>query len=325
MMIKTATALAHPNIALIKYWGNRDHSLRLPSNGSISITLGFLETKTTATFDPSMKEDKLFLNGTPISGPPFERVRSHIDIIRKMAGISLRGEITSQSNFPLGAGIASSASGFAALTVSASAAAGLEVSPSELSRIARLGSGSACRSIFGGYVEWKAGLEDSDSFAKPIADQDHWDLVDIIAIIEEGHKSIGSTSGHKLAETSPLQKPRIEDAERRLRICKQAILDQDFPSLASIVEEDSNMMHAVMMTSHPQLLYWKPETILIMQSVIEWRDAGMDVCYTIDAGPNVHCLCRSEFEDEIHNLLTQIPGVLRVIHSPAGGPARLIG
>jgi diphosphomevalonate decarboxylase len=324
MLSNTAIAVAHPNIALIKYWGNRDHELRLPANGSISMTLGKLETQTTVIFDNSLNEDSLVINNTSLSGPPLERLSSHLDFIRQLAGISAKAEVRSQSNFPRGAGIASSASGFAALTVAATAAAGLDLDLYALSRISRRGSGSACRSIFGGFVEWKVGTQDDDSFAEPLVDMAHWDLWDIIAIVDEEHKAVGSTTGHLLAETSPLQKARVKDTERRLNICKQAIHDKDFSSLASIVEEDSNLMHAVMMTSQPQLYYWQPETIVLMRSVQEWRKDGMEVCFTIDAGPNIHCLCTSRFQEEISTHILQIPGVRRIIKAPVGGPAHLI-
>jgi diphosphomevalonate decarboxylase len=241
-----------------------------------------------------------------------------------MADISLKADVISESNFPLGAGIASSASGFAALSVAAATAAQLDLKPSELSKIARIGSGSACRSILGGYVEWTAGTNHDDSYAVQLAEQDHWELIDLVVIVEKGHKTVGSTSGHKLADTSHLQKARVQDTERRLGICRHAILSRDFHSLATIVEEDSNMMHAVMMTSEPQLLYWKPETISIMRFVQELRVEGMEVCFTIDAGPNVHCLCTPLYKDELRSMLQQIPGVLDVIQSSPGSAARLI-
>jgi len=324
MLTYSATAIAHPNIALIKYWGNRDHVLRLPSNGSISMTLGNLDTKTDVIFDPSLEDDEFILNRSPISGPGLARVSEHLESIRKMADVSLKAKITSASNFPVGAGIASSASGFAALTLAAGTAAGLDLSPQELSRISRLGSGSACRSVFGGYVEWFRGESDHDSFAQPLVDKEHWTLIDLIAIVEEEHKTIGSTSGHRLADTSPLQLARVADTKRRLQICKQAIWDKDFHSLASIAEEDSNMMHAVMMTSSPSLLYWRPATLEIMQSITSWRKDGLEVFYTIDAGPNVHCLCTSGFANQITELLYELSGILKVIRAPTGGAVHLV-
>ncbi len=216
------------------------------------------------------------------------------------------------------------AAGFAALTLAAAAALGLELTPRELSRLARRGSGSAARSIFGGYVEWLAGDSDETSYAQPIAPPDHWDLVDVIAVVSREAKPVGSTAGHSLASTSPLQRCRVEDAERRVQACKHAILARNFAQLASIVEQDSNLMHAVMMTSTPPLLYWSPRTIAIMQAVAAWRHGGLRVCYTVDAGPNVHCLAPAEEAPEVLRRLQAIDGVQRIYASPPGGPARLI-
>lgn len=323
MSKKNATAMASPNIALIKYWGNRDDALRIPSNGSISITLAGLETRTSVIFDPDMREDRFELNARQITDERFTRLQRHLDVIRALAGISSRAQVISCSNFPLDAGIASSASGFAALTMAATESAGLKLTSIELSRIARKGSGSAARSIFGGFVECYAGENDESSFAEMIAPPEHWDLVDIIALVENKPKAIGSTMGHSLARTSPLQASRITDAPRRLDLCREAIFGRDFRRLTEIVEQDSNLMHAVMMTSSPPLIYWSPTTLLIMQSIIEWRSAGLDVCYSIDAGCNVHCLCTRNSSIEAEMRLEQLPGVLGVLRSWPGGPARL--
>jgi diphosphomevalonate decarboxylase len=324
MTLKTSCAVASPNIAFVKYWGNIDADLRLPSNGSISLTLGGLETQTTVTFDESLASDQVTVDGQPASALASERVSQHLDHIRALAGFDLNANVESVNNFPVGAGIASSASAFAALTLAGISAAGLSLQPIELSRLARRGSGSACRSIFGGFVEWYAGETDDGSYALSFADPDHWDLQDLIAIVSRDHKGIGSTEGHALAETSPLQDARVADTERRLKICRQAILDRDFSSLASIIELDSNMMHAVMHTSHPSLLYWHPPTIEIMDAVPKWRTEGLDVCFTIDAGPNVHCICTQQHTDLIEDRLRSLPGVLDLLRAHPGDAARVL-
>jgi diphosphomevalonate decarboxylase len=223
----------------------------------------------------------------------------------------------------MGAGIASSASAFAALSLAASTAAGLELSERELSRLARRGSGSACRSIPGGFVEWQVAGCEEDSYAYSIAPPEHWDLVDCIAIISREHKETGSTEGHNLAHTSPLQVARVEDAPRRLDICRRAIMVRDFETLAEIVELDSNLMHAVMMTSNPPLFYWKPETITIMQLVRNWRESGLPAFYTIDAGPNVHVICPRSHQAEVTRKLSGVHGVQEVINAGIAGSARL--
>jgi diphosphomevalonate decarboxylase len=321
---RSAVAVASPNIALIKYWGNRDEALRLPSNGSISMTLGGLETVTEVTFDPSISRDRVTLNARPAPAEALRRVSEHLALIRASAGLEAAARVRSRSNFPAGAGIASSASAFAALTVAAAAAAGLDLDGPALSRFARHGSGSACRSVFGGFVEWRPGEGDADSLAAPLAPGAHWPLVDLIAVVSRRRKAVGSTEGHALAATSPAQAARVADAPRRLAECRQALLERDFPRLAAIVEHDSNWMHAVMMTSRPALLYWMPETIRVMSAIGAWRDAGMEVCYTIDAGPNVHCLCTSQASRGAASRLRKIPGVLELIACPPGDGARLL-
>ncbi|MGA2491114.1 MAG: diphosphomevalonate decarboxylase, partial [Anaerolineales bacterium] len=170
----TATALAHPNIAFIKYWGNRDETLRLPANGSISMNLEGLETRTSVTFNVLSQQDSLILNNQPITGAGLQRVSNFINLVRQMAGMNTPAEVTSESNFPTSAGIASSAAAFAALALAATQAACLDLSEADLSRLARRGSGSACRSIPAGFVEWQMGINDVDSYAFSIAPPGHW-------------------------------------------------------------------------------------------------------------------------------------------------------
>lgn len=320
----TATALAHPNIAFCKYWGNRDSALRLPVNGSISMNLNGLYTRTTVSFQPSLALDELVINGREVTGKGLERVVSILDIVRRVAGITLRAEIVSENNFPTGAGIASSAAAFAALALAATKAAGLDWNEAQISRLARLGSGSASRSVPSGFVEWKMGTGDEDSYAVSIAPPEHWDLADCVAIVSAGHKVTGSTEGHALAPTSPLQAARVADAPRRLEICRQTILERDFGSFANIIEFDSNMMHAVMMTSQPALFYWKPTTLAVMEAVRSWRGDGLQAAYTIDAGPNVHVICPQSEMDAVKSLLREIPGVSQVLSATVGGPAKLL-
>jgi diphosphomevalonate decarboxylase len=320
----SAHALAHPNIAFIKYWGNRDEALRLPANGSISMNLAGLETRASVKFSGSYPHDSLTINGLPTAGPALQRVSAFLDLIRQMAGINIHAEVTSKSNFPAGAGIASSAAAFAALALAASKAAGLELDQAALSRLARRGSGSACRSIPTGFVEWQLGASEADSYATSIAPPAHWPLVDCIAIVSSAPKSIGSTEGQVLAGTSPLQSARVADAPRRLEICRNAILRRDFSAFAEIVELDSNMLHAVMMTSNPALFYWQPATLTVMRAVRETRAKGLPVCYTIDAGSNVHAITETAQVENLAALLRSLPGVSEVRTAPAGGPARLL-
>jgi len=322
MTPSSATALAHPNIAFIKYWGNRDNALRLPVNGSISMNLDGLFTRTTVSFTPS-KTDSLTINSAEITGKGLDRVSSILDLVREKAGINDRAEVTSENNFPAGAGIASSAAAFAALAVAASKSARLDLSELELSVLARRGSGSASRSIPAGFVEWKMGEAESDSYAYSIAPADHWNLADCVAIVNAAHKKTGSTEGHAIAGTSPLQNARVADAPRRIDLCRRAILNKDFEAFANIIEHDSDMMHSVMMTSNPPLMYWQAATLEVFHQVREWRASGLPVGYTVDAGANVHVICLGEYKMEAEKRLREIPGVSQVLVAGVGGAARV--
>jgi len=320
----SGTGVACANIAFIKYWGDHNSDLRIPANGSISMNLEGLFTRTSVEFGNFAGGDELILNGNPVKGPGLRRVNGFLDQVRKTRGIDLPALVTSENNFPIGAGIASSASAFAAMALAASAAAGLSLSETELSRLARKGSGSACRSVPGGFVEWLSGDTDESSYAVTIAPPEHWDLVDCIAVVSQEHKITGSTEGHYLANTSPLQEARIADAKRRLDICRQAILTRDFEAFSWIVEQDCNLMHAVMLTSNPQLLYWQSGTLAVMRAVLGLRRNNLPVCYTIDAGPNVHVICEGWAADQIVPELLRVEGVQRVLTATPGGPATVI-
>ena len=319
-----AAALAHPNIAFIKYWGLTDHARRIPANGSISMNIGCLSTKTTVAFNLDLKKDVLHLNGENVAGPGLTRVQTFMDRIRRMAGQNLYAHIASENNFPIGAGLASSASGFAALALAGSAALGLDLSERELSALARFGSGSACRSIPGGFVEWHVNPSSGDTYAQSIAPADHWDLVDCIAILSDTHKSVGSEAGMQTAGSSPLQAARLADADRRLEVCRRAILTRDFSALSAVTELDSNLMHAVMMTSDPPLYYWLPGSLAIMKAVKAWQAQGMDVTFTLDAGPNVHVITTKPSLGEVIRRLRQFPLVTDVLSALPAGPARLL-
>jgi len=319
MEIKTATVVAHPNIAFIKYWGNRDSELRLPLNGSISMNLDGLTTRTTLTCDPALDNDTLSLNGVSITGPGLTRVNKFMDQFRLRTGTTCFARIESENNFPTGAGIASSASAFAALAGACYSAYGIPTEERSISRLARLGSGSACRSVPSGFTEWLPGTADADSFAISIAAQDHWALVDCIAIVTHGHKNISSTQGHALAASSPLQTARVADADRRLKICRKAIESRDFEALADITELDSNLMHAVMMSSKPSIYYWEPSSLFIMKAVTLWRKKGLPVFFTLDAGANVHVITLANFSENVMGKLHSIPGVNQVLCAGVGG------
>jgi diphosphomevalonate decarboxylase len=322
--MKSFSSLAHPNIAFIKYWGNRDNTLRIPSNGSISMNLASLETRTSVEISPEFAYDSLTLNGHRESGAALVRVKAFLDLLRETSGKMIYAHVRSENNFPVSAGIASSASAFAALAAAGSKAFGLELSEKELSILARRGSGSASRSIPSGFVEWHAGRTNASSFAATIAPAEHWELWDCVTVVTDQPKKTGSTEGHQLASTSPFQEARVKDAPRRLEICRKAILEKDFEALAGIIELDSDMMHAVMMTSQIPLMYWSPKSLEIMHEVAQWRKSGIPAAYTLDAGPNVHVICTKAYANRIRAHLEKIPGIARVLSSGVGSGVQII-
>lgn len=322
--MQPATAVAHPNIAFIKYWGNRNDFLRLPCNSSLSANLAELETRTTVLFDPALKSDSLMISGELIGGAALSRVGAFLDLVRNLAHQDLHARVESANNFPAGAGIASSASAFAALALASAAAIGLRLSQKELSRLARRGSGSASRSVPDGFVEWQAGEADEDSYAFTIAPADHWDLADLICVLDSSHKTVGSTAGHALAPTSPLHAARQQGIKDQVDLCRGAILNRDFDLFAKVVEEDSEFMHAVMRTSTPALVYWLPETEVILWEVKTWRRQGHPVCCTVDAGPNVHVLTLKEEAAWARDRLEKLPGILKIYQTTVGQGARLL-
>jgi diphosphomevalonate decarboxylase len=318
-----ATALAHPNIAFIKYWGNQDNELRLPANPSLSMNLGSFQTVTTVSFENSLPKDELIINDTRMTGPALDRVSATLDLIRTQAGVHTPALITSTSNVPVGSGIASSAAAFAALSVAGAAAAGLALDEAALSRLARRGSGSASRSVPAGYCEWLTG-DNGTSVATSVAAPDHWNLRDVVAIVSREHKAVGSSGGHPLASSSPLHTARVAVVKGRLPACREALLARDLEAMGPIIEEDAVMMHAVMMTGQPPLYYWTPATVALMLATRQWRAEGIPVYFTIDAGPNVHLICEAAQAETVETEVRKISGVQQVISSGPGGPARLV-
>ncbi len=324
MSVQKATAVACANIAFIKYWGKRDVERNLPTNSSLSMNLEALTTVTTVEFSPDCDDDVILLDGREQRGESRRRIVAHLERVRAMAGLQDRARVISENSFPTGAGLASSASGFAALSLAASRAAGLELSQRELSVLARFGSGSACRSIPGGFTEWEAGTCSQDSFARQIAPPQHWDLRDVIAIVSTAHKQVGSTEGHALANTSHLYSARVASVADRLAQAKVALLEKNLAALGPLIEEDAVSMHAVMMTSRPPIYYWLPSSIELIHEVQAWRAEGLEVYFTFDAGPNVHLICQAADQAEVERRLNGIAGVLEVMASGPGPGARLI-
>ena len=323
-----ATVRAGSNIAFIKYWGVDDAAINLPQTNSISMTLADAYTTTTVAWDDNGERaaaDQIELDGVVWDAGKAVRLVQHLDRLRALAGVNKRARVVSRNNFPMASGIASSASGFAALTVAGAAALGLDLGLERLSALARMGSGSASRSLFGGFVEWERGHDDLTSVAHQLYPSEHWALYDLVAVVSSGEKAVSSADGHTLAAHSPLNQGRVAYVKERLAATRGAIADCDLTRLGPIIEQDALAMHAVMMTSTPSLFYWQPSTLAIMQAVRNWRERdGLQAYFTIDAGPNVHVLCAATDVPTTEELLATLPGVERVIVSrPGPGPQLL--
>ncbi|RMG94480.1 MAG: diphosphomevalonate decarboxylase [Deltaproteobacteria bacterium] len=326
--MRSARATACSNIALVKYWGKRadtDPDLNLPDVGSLSLTLADLATVTTVR--PAVDgRDHFELDGVPLDGRPARRIAEHLDRVWAAAG--LRGSrpacvVESENHLPTAAGLASSASGFAALTCAAAAAFEADLDDAALSALARRGSGSAARSIFGGFVRLDRGVrpDGSDCVARPVAGPDHWDVRLLVVRTTTGPKKVGSTEGmERCRTTSPYYRAWVETSEADLDAATEAVLDRDIDRLGPIMEHSCFKMHAAMMASRPPLLYWKGTTVDAIHEVWALREAGCPAYLTIDAGPHVKVLVPANRADEAAGRLRTVPGVEAVtIHAP--GPA----
>lgn len=322
-----ATAVAHANIALVKYWGKRDEALNLPVAGSISATLLDLSTCTSVIFEEELENDVLMLNGQRASPRAERRVSGFLDLIRERAKIRLPARVVSENSFPAGTGLASSASAFASIALAGIRAASLTLSPAKLSELARRGSGSAARSIFGGFVEMKAGRESdgSDAVAAPLADEGYWPISLIVVLSSTDPKEMGSSEGmiHS-ARTSPYYGAWIESSARDLEETHQAIIARDLERLGTVAEHSSLKMHALTLSARPAIVYWEGTTVTVIRAVRELRKRGVPVYFSIDAGPQVTLLCESGSTESVKSALEGIPGVQGVLVSALGPGARCL-
>lgn len=307
-----ATAKAHTNIALIKYWGKRNESIILPTNNSLSLTLDGYFTTTTVEYNNSLSKDEFTLDGLTVSGESYNRVSAFLDLIRNMAGKQVFAHVESVNDVPTAAGFASSASGFAALAAAGTKAIGLKLNDQELSRLTRQGSGSACRSIYGGFAEWEMGMREdgSDSYAVPIAPADYWDIRVAAVVLSSAQKSVSSRVGmRRTVETSPFFQGWLDSIGKDLLEIKQGIQTRDFEKVGEIAEANCLKMHATTLGASPPFTYWHDATLVVMQKVWEMRLQGTPVYFTIDAGPNVKVLYLPEYEDQVKQTLASLPGV----------------
>ena len=315
-----ATIRARANIALIKYWGKADAALNVPAVGSLSITLDALWSETEVEFDAGLPADTLSLNGQTRSDQ-LGRVTECLNLLRLRAGIESPARVVSRNNFPTGAGLASSASGFAALATAAARALDLDLSPRDLSIIARQGSGSAARSIFGGFVEMHAGsmADGTDSFAEPLLEADAWPLEVVIAITEHGEKAVGSRAGmEQSASSSPYYPEWVAGSPDDLARARQAVLSRDFETLTGVAEHNCLKMHAAAMAAEPPLIYWNAATVACLHAVRALRDSGVPVFFTIDAGPQLKAVCAPGASEDVEAALRAVPGVLNTLVSGLG-------
>jgi diphosphomevalonate decarboxylase len=314
------------NIAFIKYWGAIDLDRALPCNRSLSMTLDTCTTR--CTVEPlAGGPDEVWLSESAggFRAPTAEfvqKVRNQLEQVRQWAGSEQTFRVATRNGFPSAAGLASSASGFAALTLAAAAALGREASPAELSSLARRsGSGSAARSVLGGYVEWPAGEGEAAAHAVQVAPADHWDLRDVIAVVEIGPKVVSSREGHRRAPTSPYFEKRLELLPARLATARRAIADRDLATLGPLLEEEAIDLHLIAMSSRPPIFYWSPGTVDVLKTLRELRQEGLAAWATLDAGANVHVICEPDAEDDVAERLENLPTVGFVLRDGVGeGP-----
>lgn len=329
MSLPVVTARACANIALVKYWGKRDTALNLPAAGSLSVTLDALTSETSVAFDDELPADQLILDGTPAKPDDLQRVSRFLDLVRSTAGVPIKAKVTSVNHFPTASGLASSASGFAALALAASRAAGLALDPRALSILARRGSGSAARSVFGGFVKMSTGSRTEDGYAEPVAavapgfaDQ----LRMVIAVVGGGvPKAHGSRDAmDHTAATSPLYRAWLELVPKDLAIAEAAIAKGDLEALGALAEANAMAMHASALAARPAVVYWQPATLGILAEVRGLRSSGQPAWATMDAGPHVKVLTTAGAAELVRQALVDNAGVTAVSISGIGGPAEVI-
>lgn len=321
------TAQAHANIALIKYWGKRSVDLNLPAVGSISLTLDALKTTTTLQFDDNLDEDQLQLDHRKVIGKPLERISQFLDIAAESSERP-RANIVTVNTFPTGAGLASSASGFAALALAVNQAMNLNLTKQELSKLARKGSGSAARSIYGGFAEMKCGSslsDDSSDFAVNLHNESFWDLRLLIAVTSTDKKEIGSTEGMvRTAKTSPFYDGWVESQQADLDEMRKAIRNKDFSKVGELTEHSCFKMHGLAMSGRPPLLYWNAATTEMIHTIWNLRNKGTATYVTMDAGPQVKVLCQPDRSELVKQAMLSVKGVKHIIEAKPGPGASLV-
>lgn len=325
------SAISNANIALVKYWGKRDKEYMLPNNGSVSMTTDDMFAYTTVEFDKKYSKDQLIINGEEVK-PGTEDyddyVGTFLTVLRKISKTDVKVKIVSKNNFPTAAGLASSAAGFAALAAAASKALGLPMDAKNLSVLARRGSGSATRSVMGGFVEWKRGeaADGSDSYAVQIADENFWPEFRMVACVtSKKEKKVKSRAGMaQTVKTSPMYATWLETVNEDIEAVKKGILVKDFTTVGRTAEENCLKMHATMITTKPPIIYWNAGTMEILHAVMDWRDEGLECYFTMDAGPQVKILCVAKDSEEIASRVRKFPHIQDVIITKPGSGVRIV-
>ncbi len=322
-----ARSVAHPNVALSKYWGKRLGAGNFPAVPSLSVTLAALETRTQVRFDSALEDDVLTIDGEIPGSEARARVVALLDRVRRAAGDDRRAEVRSTNDFPTASGLASSASGFAALALAAARAAGLDWAGARVSDLARRSSASAARSVFGGFVELEAGAEgvqEGDLLcARPVASADHLPLVVLVCVTTEARKAIGSSEGMRLTmDRSPYARAWLEEAPRLHARLRAALLARDFPAVGELAEASALAMHASAIAAG--LMYWNAATLDALLAVRALRAEGVAAFVSIDAGPHVKVLVLEPEAARARASMAATRGVRRVIESRAGQGARLV-
>lgn len=325
-----ATAVAYPNIALVKYWGKRDEELVLPVTGSLSMTLDIFPTTTRVAVCPDAAGDSVTVNERPVDGVTGERVRRFLELVRNLTGRRERAVVTSANRVPTGAGLASSAAGFAALAAAAAAAYGLPADGRALSRLARRGSGSACRSVFGGFVQWHAGrgrgrTGDLSSYAEPVVTAGTFDPVLVVAIVDTGPKKVASREAmRQTMRSSPLYRAWARTSGTDLDRMRDGLAQGDLATIGEIAEHNALGMHAAMLAARPAIRYLSAASLAVLDQVAGLRTDGVPAFATFDAGPNAAVLCRREDARQVANALTDI-GDVQAVHLAGTGPGIAVG
>lgn len=320
-----ASARAHTNIALVKYWGKKDPQLIIPQTDSLSLTLDKFFTDTTVEFIESLKQDELIIDGQAIAPQKMTKVTAVLDQVRLLSHQQHFAKVVSKNNVPMAAGLASSASAFAALALAASTAAELHLSPRDLSRLARRGSGSATRSIFGGLVEWHAGVDDASSYAEPIMEQVDFGIEMIAILIDTKQKKVSSRGGMQLSvTTSPFYPTWRKVVADDMQAMKVAIFNRDINQMGHIAEENAMRMHALTMSADPAYTYFEGATIKAINLIKGLREQGINCYYTMDAGPNVKVIYDHQDRQRIIDKLAPVFGNDHLIIAQPGPGAHLI-